>query len=641
MTVQLKLNRLSVHKGRSVVFDETFHSGVNIIHGDNGSGKSTIADFIFYALGGELKEWREEAGTTQYVLAEVNAGSSVLTLKREVSTTGQQPMEIFFGNYDEAIIGDLRLWEKLPYKRPDHGYSFTQVLFKAMGLPEAVSDGLSNITMHQVLRVLYSDQITPVQRIFRVEQFDTWETRQSVGDFLCGIGGYDLYALRLFLRDKNSELKDVSARHKSLVTIAASYGDKILAEQINAALEQAKKLLANLHEQVDALLAGVNAAIESNEAKRFEQQKRKALLDARGNFQKLTERATTLEYEIEDAAQFIDHLKGSIRDFDEAALTFTTLGRVRFEFCPSCFSSLQRGDEETDETKRCHLCGTIHSPDLEEGKALAVRMDLEMQVSESEELQRRRREELAATKQELRRAATQLTTARRDQDFSRHGTITEFESLLSDTSRRIGRVEAEIEELYRRQNLANELAALSEQKELLNSEIQRLNDSIRATEAAQAKRKHVAYTAISRNTTDILKQDLIDQSDFGEIDHVSFDFADDWIAINDEKRRLRSASGTVVLKNSFLAGLLKSALEDNKFNLPRFVLMDNIEDKGMVQERSWNFQKVLVEMSKRSRVDHQIIFTTSKLETSLDLPEFVIGRKLTRDARSLKMSGRT
>jgi hypothetical protein len=639
MTARLRLNRLSVHKGKAVVLDESFHSGVNIIHGDNGSGKSTIADFIFFALGGDLKEWREEAGSTQYVLAEVNAGDSILTLKRDVSTTGQQPMEVFFGPYADALQGDLRLWEKFPYKRPDRGYSFTQVLLKAMGLPEAISDGLSNITMHQILRVLYSDQITPVQRIFRVEQFDTWETRQSVGDFLCGIGGYDLYALRLFLREKNNELKDVTARHRSLVTVAASYGDKILAEHINAALSQAQATLKSLHDRVDTLLAGVNAAIASDEARKFEQQKRRQLVDARGEFQQWTDRVSTLEYEIEDAAQFIDHLKESIRDFDEAALTFTTLGRVRFEFCPSCFSAIQHQDDQADQGNRCHLCGTVHEAELEDGKALAVRMDLEMQVRESEELQRRRHEELTAAKQELRRATTQLNTARRDQEFARHSTVTEFESLLSETSRRIGRVEAEIEELHRRQNLADELAALSQQKEVLNSEIQRLSDSIRATEVSQARRKASVYTAISRNTVGILKQDLIDQSDFGEIDHVSFDFADDWIAINDEKRRLRSASGTVVLKNSFLAGLLKSALEDGKFNLPRFILMDNIEDKGMVQERAWNFQKVLVEMSKGAQVDHQIIFTTSKLEPSLDLPELVIGRKLTRDARSLKMSG--
>src|SRR3546814_13849951 len=75
-------------------------------------------------------------------------------------------------------------WQLLGYKRPEHGYSFSQVLFRAIRLPESISDGASNITMHQLLRILYVDQLTPVQRLFRVENLDTWQTRQAVDDLL-------------------------------------------------------------------------------------------------------------------------------------------------------------------------------------------------------------------------------------------------------------------------------------------------------------------------------------------------------------------------------------------------------------------------------------------------------------------------
>jgi len=43
---RLSLNRFVVFCKGSPAYDEKFHSGVNIIRGENSSGKSTIADFI-------------------------------------------------------------------------------------------------------------------------------------------------------------------------------------------------------------------------------------------------------------------------------------------------------------------------------------------------------------------------------------------------------------------------------------------------------------------------------------------------------------------------------------------------------------------------------------------------------------------
>src|SRR3546814_17301800 len=99
--------------------------------------------------------------------------------------------------------------------------------------------------------------------------------------------------------------------------------------------------------------------------------------------------------------------------------------------------------------------------------------------------------------------------------------------------------------------------------------------------------------------------------------------------------RAGSASGMVILKNSFAAGMLDAALLDQRFNLPRWMLLDNVEDKGMVDERSWNFQRRLAALSEAARVPHQIIFTTSTIATELDRPEQGVGRSDDRAARSL------
>ncbi|WP_189635740.1 hypothetical protein [Rhizobium grahamii] len=141
--------------------------------------------------------------------------------------------------------------------------------------------------------------------------------------------------------------------------------------------------------------------------------------------------------------------------------------------------------------------------------------------------------------------------------------------------------------------------------------------------------------AFFQPTKALLDQDLQEHSDFGDVQHVSFSFADDWVAINGEKNRRGSASGMVILKNSFALGLLASSLIDKQFKLPRWMLFDNIEDKGMVEERSWNFQRLIVALSEQSVVPHQIIFTTSKIAPELDRPDLIVGRRYTRASSSL------
>ena len=73
----LVIKRLVVKRGTVVLYDEAFHCGVNVIRGDNSSGKSTIMNFIFFGLGGDLDRsaWSEHALLCDHVWLEGKRGS--------------------------------------------------------------------------------------------------------------------------------------------------------------------------------------------------------------------------------------------------------------------------------------------------------------------------------------------------------------------------------------------------------------------------------------------------------------------------------------------------------------------------------------------------------------------------------------
>ena len=60
----LQLRKLRVMRGTIAAYSADFHEGVNIIRGQNASGKSTVVDFIFYVLGGE-NYWEERSAPLQ------------------------------------------------------------------------------------------------------------------------------------------------------------------------------------------------------------------------------------------------------------------------------------------------------------------------------------------------------------------------------------------------------------------------------------------------------------------------------------------------------------------------------------------------------------------------------------------------
>ena len=636
MNPLLTLRHLGVFRRGKIMFSEPFRGGVNIIHGDNGSGKSTIADFIFFALGGDLKEWKPHAELAEYTLAEVTAGTTTLTLKREVSPQSGRPMQIFFGPFSAALEAGPTQWRSFPYKRQDDQYSFSQVLFKAMGLPEVIGEGQSNITMHQILRLIYGDQMTPIQRIFRTEIFDTWQTRQAIGELLCGIGGYELYERQIELRTVENQFDDLSGQLRNLFKVASGYGDKILAEFIEPLIANKTTERTALVEQLSATMASDQPS--SPEDSEFEQIRKTLARDlsvARRTVAELEDRISVLDYEILDAGHFIKHLEETLAEFDDAATTFFALGQVQFEFCPACFSPTK----DVKDLGHCHLCGTGLTANESDSATLAVRLDIEMQLKESRALQEDRLHTRMILKGKLRSAKSALHQATEASELARRGYGTDRESLVAELGRRIGFLDSELQGLQKRLELATEIALLSAEKERLSQRISSLKDSIAAIVSSQASRKQKAYTAVSENSKRVLMQDLAEHNDFGDVTHISFSFPEDWMAVNDDKNRSRSASGMVVLKNSFLFGLYLSALEDPSFGLPRFLLLDNIEDKGMVQERSWNFQRIIVSESAKYESPHQVIFTTSKIAPELADSDYVIGRKYTRERRSLENAG--
>ena len=630
----LRLTRLVVMKDGLRAYDETFHIGVNIIRGVQGEGnsvgKSTISDLIFYGLGGDLTTWKDEAKLCDFTFAEVVVNGVHATLRREITEKARQPMAIFFGDFDAAQASGADGWQVYPYQRYQDRQSFTQVLFRLLDMPEVPAEAESNITMHQLLRLIYVDQMTPVDRIFRFEAKDSALRRQAVGDLLCGVFDDRIYPAQLELRNLERDYEIATQQFTTLNRVLTRAGEGFNLDFVEGR-----------HREVAAELVLTRGKIEELRMHRFSTDRpadeqsiidllQRDLSKVNADLAYMRSSASELSYGIQDADLLIEETERTLVRLKQGEVALSAIGSISFIFCPSCLAELDEVEEGA-----CKLCHRDLDPQASQARTARMRNELSMQLRESQQLQEGRRTEFS----NLRSRITKIEAVRNSlaEEFVTlsKNYVTEADAQIDQLNGRVGYLERAREDIARERDLAQQLAELSERRSDLNARITERKESIAAWKQQKDRRQDGAYRLIAQNTANILSEDLLTEEEFTASSTVYFDFAEDRVAVNGKTGF--SASSLTVLRNAFHLALHLSSCQSETFRYPRFLLMDNIEDKGMTEARSQNFQRMLVKLSSSLNVEHQIIFTTSMIDPSLDNDNYTIGEKYDFNNKSLKV----
>ena len=188
----LIINKLVIKRAQHIIFNEQFHIGVNIVRGENGSGKTTIIESIIYVLGGDIPKKKDEFNLCDSVYLELRMNATTYTFKRPIKD-GHPPLSIFEGNYDKAMESP-DLWTRYSNKRTNNQKSYSEIIFSLLGFPEEKSETNGNVTINDILRLLYEDQKTSADKIFLSPNFPEGNSkRQAISDLLLGIDDFQLH----------------------------------------------------------------------------------------------------------------------------------------------------------------------------------------------------------------------------------------------------------------------------------------------------------------------------------------------------------------------------------------------------------------------------------------------------------------
>lgn len=628
----LKLNRLAIFtKQGSKAYDAEFHEGVNIIRGMNSSGKSTIGNFIFYVLGGDFKKWTTAGKQCGDVYAEVFINSEPITLKRTVSEANNQPMFIFWGKYEEAICSSSKGWQFFSYKRSDNKKSFSNALFLSLGLPELRGDVDNNITMHQILRLLYVDQKSLTLDLLMTDSFDSAITRKTIADLLFGVYDDSLYNDKLSLRDSVKDYDVKKRQFDGIENIFKASGTETSPKIIKATIEENTKQIGRIEEYLQK--------IEDYELKQNEgdQEKELIIVTLKSNLIALRHELSSLqseinefEFELLDSGNFISSLGKKAISLSDSLLTRESFSVLKMSHCPSCLQPL-----EQVEDNHCELCRKQLPEDKGASQIKRMQQEIDNQIRESKKLYLEKEHKLLSLKSSYPTVEYKIRELQRALNDALNSVKSTRNQKTDSLLIKKGELISQNEFLIRQLKALEQIQVIKSELIGLERNIKLLRISINSKELEQKNRLESSYSLIQKKALRLLHSDLGRQPEFHSGKRIELNFEKNTFTLDGENNF--SESSNVYLKNSVRFAMFFASLEKKFFRLPRFILCDNIEDKGMEPERSQSFQKELVKMSQETDVNHQIIITTSMISPELNNTALCVGDFYTTEDKTLKL----
>ncbi|WP_367209930.1 hypothetical protein [Sphingobacterium sp. R2] len=636
----LFINRLVVISlNGKIAYDQMFHRGVNIIRGKNSSGKSTISNFLFYILGGDFTDFVPEAKRCQEVYAETEMNGAVITIRRPIlldenlKVKSKTPMYFFWGNYDEAINPPPeKNWQKFGYNSYPETKSFSNVIFDNLDIP--IVKGDSNITIHQLLRLMYIDQDSPTSSLFLYEQFDSQITRETIAELLLGIYDDDLYQNRRQLISIGKEIDEIKAEIKAT---KGFFSDPLLLDPVNleTKIDNSQLEISKIENKIIELRQDSNQKSKIDINKLGFKKLSNQIVNQRKIVEGIKNEYENTKYEIADNEFFIASLEEKRKALNNSLITRDLLNNFNLDYCPECLSEIEIQVDNNSENQ-CKLCKSKIDSNYGITQGRRMQQELSFQIIESNSIQKDLKKDLEELGPKLKKELGILKNLQSQYDEEvkevRSSKQDEIESLYLQK----GFIEGEILQ-YRTmlENAEYYNKLLTKRDELIKNKdlIERF---IRNAENQQTKLKLQIETTIKNEALYLLNNDLDRQDEFKDANEFTIDFSNN-IAFLATKHAKYSASSNFYLKLTARFALFLASLSIPQMRYPRLLIGDNMEDKGIEEERAQNFQKIVIERLKSFDPNsYQLIFTTSYISSELENSDLVVGDFYKKDNRSLK-----
>ena len=559
-----------------------FQDGLNIIEGTNGSGKTTFADLLYYALSGDVDKFHPskpnhhkeiKADKNNYVDIHIQIGNDHYFVKR------------FIGSNDISVSdlnGNINV---LPiYRSPENKVIFSDWILEKLGIdPVELSMGAINwkINIKDIFRLIYHDQAPNPIDVYKSHEVSTFVSdskimRRAIFEVLIGKAFHDYYKAFSRYRENESDrlrLKGAVELYKSMASEFTKTSLKDLnIEFLGAAIEEKSGQLLRLEDYFKSLNSRPHRSSDSLSKITIVKSE---MLDLQVRESQLRQRIDVLSEEQNQLQNVKSMSILEVTQIKKMIYTHEQLGLFSADTCPYCLRDVKRSKD------KC-VCGA----DIDESEYEKFFYS----SSEYMDILKSKQKTVETVDEAILSCGNELKEVQ-----------SKFESIVMEIGGNRNRISAIIDQIDGSINLEEvkdvsnkivdlkkEIASIAQQKEL-EQKRQVLEDKLNTAEIACASLKREVdklfadanYEMDQRITQFSEKYNEMMRKTVTDCRRASID-SDYMPLINDGE--YREASAAVPRRLLYFFTLLHLSLLNEDITFPRFLLIDTPETSGIDRE---------------------------------------------------------
>ncbi|MBU3101913.1 MULTISPECIES: hypothetical protein [Clostridium] len=353
---RLAIRRVA-YNGQKYYFESPYlNDGIIVLEGENGQGKSTFMNLIYYGLGGKVSGFNKRDKEAEnkhneiyydvdnYVELEVTINDKNYELTRSIGDSS-----IYIVDSEKKVI------ETCVYRNKSNGDTtvFSDWILEVLGVDVFdIVQGTKKfkLNMTDLMRLIYHDQATEVDKIYKIpdnENFlsDSLEIRKAIFEVLLGEIYNDYYSV---LGKYKIKLKEYEKKE----AVMDSYNE-FLAEILNEELGNVAHIKTIINENEEMLTKvtierDIARSEESNASeilKEIDFERRK-LNQLQGNMEELIHARSSVEQSTEKILYLIDGSEKELYEIEKIRFVNKKLKLFTPNTCPYCLREVIRDKDK-------------------------------------------------------------------------------------------------------------------------------------------------------------------------------------------------------------------------------------------------------------------------------------------------------